>query len=87
MSKNGQTPKLNIDLTTTQPVKSEEGNMLFGEAFILRKVSRFVAGTSDDAILPIPVMYDVKTGKVLLEMLPKELREEFEEYNKSISVQ
>ena len=85
--KNGQTPKLNIDLTTTQAVKSEEGNMLFSEAYILRKVSKFVAGTSDDAILPIPVMYDVKTGKVLLDMIPKELREEFEEYNKSISVQ
>jgi hypothetical protein len=38
--------------------------MLFSEAYILRKVSKFVAGTSDDAILPIPVMYDVKTGKV-----------------------
>jgi hypothetical protein len=61
--------------------------MLFSEAYILRKVSKFVAGTSDDAILPIPVMYDVKTGKVLLDMIPKELREEFEEYNKSISVQ
>ena len=85
--KNGQTPKLNIDLTATQAVKSEEGNMLFSEAYILRKVSKFVAGTSDDAILPIPVMYDVKTGKVLLEMLPNELREEFEEYNKSVSVQ
>jgi len=85
--KNGQAPKLNIDLTATQPVKSEEGNMLFSEAYILRKVSKFVAGTTDDAILPIPVMYDVKTGKVLLEMLPKELREEFEEYNKTLSAQ
>ena len=85
--KNGQTPKLNIDLTATQAVKSKEGNMLFSEAYILRKVSKFVAGTSDDAILPIPVMYDVKTGKILLDMIPKELREEFEEYNKSISVQ
>jgi hypothetical protein len=87
MNKNGQTPKMNIDLTATQPVKSEEGNMLFGEAYVLRKVSKFVAGTTDDAILPIPVMYDIKTGKVLLEMIPKELREEFETYNNSLSAQ
>ena len=44
---------------------------------ILRKVSKFIAGTSEDAIMPIPVFYDVKTGKVLVEMLPKELREEY----------
>ena len=44
---------------------------------ILRKVSKFVAGTPEDAIIPIPVVYDIKTGKILVEMLPKELREEY----------
>jgi hypothetical protein len=45
---------------------------------ILRKVSRFVAGTDEDAVMPIPVFYDVKTGKILLDTLPKDLREEYE---------
>ena len=45
---------------------------------ILRKVSKFITGTSEDGIIPIPVFFDVKTGKVLVELLPKELRAEFE---------
>jgi hypothetical protein len=44
---------------------------------ILRKISRFVAGTDEDAVMPIPVFYDVKTGKILLETLAKDLREEY----------
>lgn len=80
-------PKLNIDLSTTQPIVSEDGNMLFGEAFILRKVSKFVLGSNDDGVLPINVMYDTKTGKILLEMAPKELREELQKYNDSLNGQ
>jgi hypothetical protein len=70
---------LNIDIKNTAPVTSEEGNMVFQEGVILRKVSRFVTGTSEDGIIPVPVFFDVKTGKVLIDMLPKELREEFQE--------
>jgi hypothetical protein len=70
---------LNIDIKNTAPVTSEEGNMVFQEGVILRRVSRFVTGTSEDGIIPVPVFFDVKTGKVLIDMLPKELREEFQE--------
>ena len=78
-------PKLNIDIKATQPLKSEDGNMVFSEGVILRKVSKFLSGTTEDGIIPIPIFYDVKTGKILLEMLPKDLREEFQNYNKEIS--
>lgn len=71
--------KLNIDLKNTQPVTSPEGNHVFAEGMILRKVSRFVAGTAEDAIMPIPVFYDIKTGEILLDTLPKDLREEYEQ--------
>jgi hypothetical protein len=47
----------------------------------LHKVSRFVTGTSEDGVIPVPVFYDVVTGKVLVELLPKELRVEFENDN------
>jgi hypothetical protein len=50
---------------------------VFAEGVIIRKVSKFVAGTAEDAIIPIPVMYDAKTGKILVELLPKELRDEY----------
>jgi hypothetical protein len=69
--------KINIDLKNTQPVTSPEGNHVFAEGVILRKISRFVAGTAEDAVMPVPVFYDVKTGKILLDTLPKDLREEY----------
>jgi hypothetical protein len=70
---------VNIDIKNTQPITSPEGNQVFQEGVILRKVSRFVTGTQEDGIIPVPVFFDVKTGKVLVELLPKELRAEFED--------
>ena len=72
---------LNIEIKSTTPIVSPDGNKLFGEGVILRKVSKFVAGTSEDAVIPVPVFYDIKSGKILIEMLPKELREEFKDAN------
>ncbi len=77
MNKQPQNLNVNVDIKSTQPITSPEGHHVFAEGVILRKVSKFVAGTSEDAIMPIPVFYDVKTGKILVEMLPKELREEY----------
>jgi hypothetical protein len=77
MSKTEKQLNVNIDIKSSQPITSPEGNHIFAEGVILRKVSKFVAGTAEDAIIPIPVMYDVKTGKVLVELLPKELRDEY----------
>lgn len=71
--------QINIDLKSTQPVESSAGNQVFAEGVILRKVSRFVAGTDEDAIMPIPCFYDVKTGEILVDTLPKDLREEYEQ--------
>lgn len=76
--------KMQVDITQSTPIKSENGNQVFQEAVILRKISKFLTGTSEDAVVPIPVFVDVKTGKILIEMLPKELRAEYEEYNKTV---
>jgi len=72
-------PQLNVDLKSSTPLTSNDGNHIFAEGFILRKVSKFLAGTPKDAVIPIPIFYDVVTGKILLEMLPPELREEYKE--------
>ena len=77
MNNQKQQMNVNIDIKNTRPITSPEGNHIFAEGVILRKVSKFVAGTAEDAIIPIPVMYDVKTGNVLVELLPKELRDEY----------
>ena len=68
---------VNIDIKNTQPITSPEGNQVFSEGVILRKVSRFVVGADEDALIPIPVFYDVESGEILLETLPKELRKEY----------
>jgi hypothetical protein len=73
--------KMNVDIKQSTPIESAEGNQIFQEAVVLRKLSKFLAGTSEDAVIPIPVFIDVKTGKILIEMLPKELKEEYEIYN------
>ena len=78
---NKQQLNINIDIKNTQPIVSEDGNQVFAEGVILRKVSRFVTGTQEDGVIPVPCFYDVKTGKVLVELLPKELKEMFQDDN------
>jgi hypothetical protein len=73
-------PQMNIDLKNTTSIEGFDGGILFGQAVILRKVSKFVVGGSEDALLPIPVFYDLETRKILVDSIPKELREEYKEY-------
>jgi hypothetical protein len=70
--------KMNVDIKQSTPIESAEGNpILFAEGMILRKMSKFLSGTSEDALIPIPVMYDVNTNKILLDMVPKEIRDDY----------
>ena len=65
----------NIDLKNTESVEHANGKV-WAQGFIIRKISKFVAGTPEDALMPIPVFYNPETGEVLQETLPKELRDE-----------
>jgi hypothetical protein len=69
-------PQLNINLSNTIGITNSEGGNVFQQGIILRKISKFVAGTPEDAIVPIPVFYDPHTFKIFEGGLPKELREE-----------
>ena len=69
----------NIDFGATTSIDGFDGGKLFGQAFVLRKVSKFVVGGNEDAILPIPVFYDMETKKIITDSLPKELREEYKD--------
>jgi hypothetical protein len=75
-----QDPKLNINLKNTEILKSEDGNVVFSEGIILRKASKFLTGTSEDAIVPIPIFYDVISGRILKETLPKDIQDEYNDY-------
>jgi hypothetical protein len=68
-----------IDLKNTSEVKNSEGGSIFQQGVVLRTVSKFITGTDEDALLPIPVFYDSKTGKILESSVPKDLREELKD--------
>jgi len=69
-----------IDLSASKGIENTEGGILFQQGVILRTISKFVTGTSEDALVPIPVFYDAATGKVLESSVPKDLREELKDY-------
>ena len=73
---NTQQPQMNIDLKNTTGVFPSKGKV-WQQGVLLRKVSKFVAGSDNDALLPIPVFYDPETGKILEGTVPQDLREEF----------
>lgn len=79
-----QQPK--IDITKTTSINDENGNpVLLAEGAILRKGNKFLLGTEQDPLIPVPVMYDVNTKKICLDMIPKELRTEYEKFGFYIS--
>jgi hypothetical protein len=67
-----------IDLGKTVGIDTENGGKVWQQGFILRKVSRFITNSAEDAVLPIPIFYDPETGKILEQGLPPELREEYD---------
>ena len=79
MNQNGQQQGLNIDFKSTTAIEGFNGGHLFGQAYVLRKVSKFVVGGKEDALLPIPVFYDLETKKIVADSIPKELREEYKD--------
>ena len=66
---------MNIDLKNTESVEHKNGKV-WAQGFIIRKISKFVTGTAEDAYMPIPIFYDPATGEILQETLPKELRDD-----------
>jgi len=74
---NPQQPQMNIDLSKTTPIETKSGGQIWLTGMILRKVSKFISGTPDDAVLPITVFYDPETNEILGDTLPKELKEEY----------
>ena len=70
-------PQMNLDLSKTTAIDTPSGGKIWQQGMILRKVSKFVTGTTEDAIVPIPVFYDPQTGNILEDTLPRELREEY----------
>jgi hypothetical protein len=71
-----QQMKLNISLDKTTPIVCEKcDNATFQEGIMIRKASKFLTGTAQDALVPIPTFYCTKCGHTNEEFLPAELKQ------------
>ena len=65
-----------IPLDKTTSIDCDKcGNNIFIEGLILRKASRFITGTTQDAIIPVTVFSCSKCGHVNNAFLPLGLKE------------
>lgn len=72
--------QMNISLDKTTGITCDScKNNVFQEGVLLRKASRFLTGTAQDALIPIPVFACSKCGHVNNEILPPQLRSDFVE--------
>jgi hypothetical protein len=78
MKKSEMTAQPQIDLSKTTSMETENGGKVWQQGFILRKVSRFITNSPEDAVMPIPVFYDPETGKILGQGLPPEIRGDYD---------
>ena len=72
-------PQMNIDFKNTTSVDGFNGGKLFGQAVVIRKVSKFLMGSDEDMLMPIPVFYDLESKKILVDSLPKDIRDEYKD--------
>ena len=69
-----QNMNVNISLDKTTPLVCEEcNNETFIQVTFLRKVSKFIAGTDQDALIPIPSFACLECSHVNEEFQPKNL--------------
>jgi len=72
---NQQDFNLNISLDQTQALKCEKcDNPTFNQSFLLRKASRLLTGSPQDALIPIQVFACTKCGHVNNEFMPLQLK-------------
>ena len=65
--------KMNINLEDTTEITCDEcGSTTFHEAVMLRSISRFITGTAQDGMMPIPVFACDKCGHVNARFLPQQ---------------
>lgn len=68
-----QQQNINVSLKDASPVVCDEcQHDVFVQSFFLRKISRFVTGTTEDVIAPVQVFSCAKCGHVNKDFLPPE---------------
>mgnify|MGYP000959739327 CR=1 FL=1 len=66
--------KMNVSLKDTTAIVCEEcGGEVFIEGLMLRKVSRFMTGTLNDAIMPLNIFMCANCHHVNAQFMPKDV--------------
>ena len=66
---------INLSLDKTMEVKCDScDNNVFVPGFLFREASRFLTGTSEDALIPIQIFICSKCGEPLEQTVPIELK-------------
>lgn len=73
---------ISVDLKNTQMISDKDGEVIFTPGYLLRKLSKFVTGESEDSVIPIQVWVNSSTGKVSEAGLPDYIIEELKELDK-----
>ena len=68
-----------VKLVDTTPFTTPEGNKIFQQGVLIRSVSKFIAGTDEDAVMPIPIFFCPDTKKIVGLTLPPEIRDEYKD--------
>ena len=74
-----QQNQLNLDITKTTPILTKEGGKIWQQGFVLRKASRFLTGSNEDQIIPIPIFFDPISGEICKEGMPQQMDFLFED--------
>lgn len=69
-----------IDLANSTAVEGFDGDIIFQQGYVLRKISKFILGSDEDGLVPVPVFFDIESKKIVLDTLPKEIRDEYKEH-------
>jgi len=64
-----------IDLSQSSEVLSSTGGQIFQAGYVLRRVSKFLLGSDEDAIIPIQIFYDAESMEICLDLLHPSVRE------------
>ena len=64
-----------IDLSQSSEVLSSTGGQIFQAGYVLRRVSKFLIGGDEDAIIPIQIFYDKDSGEIALDLLHPSVRD------------
>jgi uncharacterized Zn finger protein len=64
--------QMNVNLEDTTEITCEQcGSNVFNQGVMLRGISRFITGTQQDGVMPIPVFACIKCGHVNAQFLPR----------------